>query len=207
MRRAWFALTALVVLVALVVQVSSTLATSGGRFPDPGARLVNLFCFFTIQSNVLVLLTTAVLVFRERPPVFWRVLRLDGVLSIAVTGVVYHLVLAGLYELHGAALLADVLLHTVSPLLCVAGWLVFGPRGLVTPRIVAWSTVYPLAWLAFTLVRGAVIDYYPYPFVDVATLGYARVALNCALVAVLFLGLGALALWLDRLLTRVREAA
>ena len=60
------------------------------------------------------------------------------------------------------------------------------------------SAIYPLAWLAFTLVRGAVIDWYPYPFVDVVAHGYARVAINCLVVAVLFVGLGFGALALDR---------
>jgi hypothetical protein len=52
--------------------------------------------------------------------------------------------------------------------------------------------------LAFTLVRGAAIDWYPYPFVDVVAHGYARVAINCLVVAVLFVGLGFGALALDR---------
>ncbi|MEJ2856129.1 MULTISPECIES: Pr6Pr family membrane protein [unclassified Saccharothrix] len=202
-RRGWFGFTALVVLVGLVVQILVTAGDSTGRFPDLGPRLFNVFCFFTIQSNVLVLVTSALLAANpDRPSTLFRALRLDGVLAIAVTGVVFHTVLKGLHALTGAAAFADFLLHTMSPVLCVIGWLAFGPRGAITGRVIGWSVVFPLAWLAFTLVRGAVIDWYPYPFVNVTALGYGRVLLNCAAVAVLFLALAAGALWLDRLMSR-----
>ncbi|CCH33898.1 Pr6Pr family membrane protein [Actinosynnema sp. NPDC047251] len=207
-RRLWFAFTALVVLVGLVVQVVVTSQNTAGRFPDLGPRLVNLFCFFTIQSNVLVLLTHALLAADpDRPSTLFRTLRLDGLLGIAVTGVVFHTVLKGLADLGGGAAFADFLLHTASPVLCVVGWLAFGPRGAITARVIGWSVVYPLAWLAFTLVRGAIIDYYPYPFVDVTELGYGRVAVNCLVISALFLALAYGALHLDRLLTRNRQPA
>ncbi|GAA0228732.1 Pr6Pr family membrane protein [Saccharothrix mutabilis subsp. mutabilis] len=202
-RRGWFGFTALVALVGLVVQVVVTAGDTTGRFPDLGPRLFNLFCFFTIQSNVLVLVTNALLAANpDRPSTLFRALRLDGVLAITVTGVVFHTVLKGLRELTGAAAFADFLLHTMSPVLCVIGWLAFGPRGAISTRVIGWSVVFPLAWLAFTLVRGAVIDWYPYPFVNVTVLGYGRVLLNCAGVAVLFLALAAGAWWLDRLMSR-----
>jgi hypothetical protein len=51
------------------------------------------------------------------------------------------------------------------------------------------SLIFPVLWLAFTLVRGAVIHWYPYPFIDVTRLGYPKAALNCVWVAALFLGL------------------
>ncbi|MBA3233238.1 MAG: Pr6Pr family membrane protein, partial [Propionibacteriales bacterium] len=78
----------------------------------------------------------------------------------------------------------------------------FGPRGLVRPRVVGLALVYPVAWLAFTLSRGALIGWYPYPFVDVTTLGYARVALNCVHITLLFLVLAAVAFGVDRVHSR-----
>jgi hypothetical protein len=46
--------------------------------------------------------------------------------------------------------------------------------------------------------RGAVIGWYPYPFIDVTRLGYAKVTLNCVWVALLLLGLAAVAVTADR---------
>jgi hypothetical protein len=36
--------------------------------------------------------------------------------------------------------------------------------------VLAWLA-YPAAWLGYTLIRGASVDWYPYPFVDVSQLG------------------------------------
>ena len=201
--RCWFALNALVVAVALAIQIPITAgAADGAFFTTPAARVGNLFTFFTILSNILVAVVCVALVLRRRDSVPFAVAWLDALLGITVTGIVYNTVLAGLRDLRGAEYLADRLFHTVSPLMFVLGWLLFGPRGLVRRRVVALALVYPLAWLAFTLVRGALIGWYPYPFVDVTTLGYGRVAVNSVLITALFLVLAAVAVGVDRLARR-----
>ncbi|OXM72169.1 MULTISPECIES: Pr6Pr family membrane protein [Amycolatopsis] len=201
--RVWFGLHALVVLAGVVMQLFVTSGVMGGRYESAAARMANVFAYFTIQSNLIVGFTGLLLAIRpHRTSTVFRTLRLDGVLAIAVTGIVFHLVLAGLQDLTGWAWVANLLLHTVSPLLGVLGWLLFGPRGAVTSRIIGWSAVYPLAWVAFTLVRGAIDGFYPYPFIDVTALGYPRVAVNCLVIAVLFVALAFGAMLLDRLLGR-----
>lgn len=204
--RAWWSLSTVVVVVAFVVQVPITAANETGFFDSPAARVANLFSFFTILTNLLVGITSATLAIRpEARGTLFRVLRLDAVLGITVTGIVFHTLLAGLRELHGAELFADHLFHTVSPIMVVAGWLMFGPRGLIDGRAVGYAVIYPLGWLAFTLVRGAVIGWYPYPFVDVSVLGYGTVVLNCVGITLLFVLLAAGAMVLDGLLARRAE--
>jgi hypothetical protein len=201
--RAWFAVTAVVVLTGIVVQLFVTAGVEDGHFRSLEGRLFNVFCFFTIQSNIILSVTSALLALRQdRRSLLFRVLRLDGVLCIAVTFMVFHVLLADLHELHGGAAVADFLLHTASPVLGVAGWLLFGPHGLVSRQVVAYALVFPLAWLAFTLVRGPIVDFYPYPFVDVPALGYVRALLNCVGVLALFLLLAAATAALDRVLLR-----
>ncbi|GAA3139557.1 Pr6Pr family membrane protein [Kribbella aluminosa] len=177
-----------------------------GFFTDNPERVFNVFAYFTIQSNLLLGGTALMLVMQpDRPEsTLLKTLRLNGVLCIAVTGIVYHTVLAGLGHLHGWAEVANFLLHTTAPVVGVLGWLLFGPRGTIDWRIVGWSVVYPLLWLVFTLIRGAFVGFYPYPFVNVDEHGYGRVLLNCLLVAVLFLALAAGANTLDRRLRRKR---
>ena len=153
--------------------------------------------------ELLVALTNAVFAVRPHTrSLLLRVARFDAVLAITVTGVVYHVLLAPLDHQVGAEAVANQLFHTVTPVLTVAGWLVFGPRGLVDRRVLALSVLYPVAWLVGTLVRGAVIGWYPYPFLQVGELGYGRVALNCAEITLLFLVLAACYAGIDRLLTR-----
>ncbi|TDD28111.1 F420-dependent oxidoreductase [Kribbella turkmenica] len=202
--RVWAGLTALIVAVGIVVQLFVTANGVEGFFPDNPDRVLNVFAYFTVQSNLLLGATTAVLALQPGRPqsALFRTLRLNGVLCIAVTGIVYHLVLAGLDELSGWGAFTNFLLHTAAPVAGILGWLLFGPRGRTDPRIVAWSVAFPLLWLMFTLVRGEFVGFYPYPFVDVGEHGYPRVLLNCLLVAVLFLALAAGATVLDRRLRR-----
>jgi hypothetical protein len=206
--RAWFGLTALVVVVGIVVQLFATADVENGRFAALHSRLFNVFCFFTVQSNVIVGATCLLLALRlDRRSVVFRVIRLDGLLGIVVTFLVFHLALSSLQELSGKAAVADFLLHSASPIMCAVGWLVFGPRGWVTWRVVWLSLIFPICWLVFTLVRGPIVSFYPYPFLDVDEHGYPRVLLNCLLVAILFVGLAALARVADQRLRRRGDVA
>ncbi|MGI8416629.1 MAG: Pr6Pr family membrane protein, partial [Nakamurella sp.] len=136
----------------------------------------------------------------------WRVLRMNAIIGITVTGLVAWFILRPLQNLQGAALLADQLLHIVSPAIAVIGWIVFGPRGRITTRVLWLSLIYPIGWLAYTLVRGAIVDWYPYPFIDVIQHRYPTVIVNCAVLAVGFIVLSFLALAADRGLSRLGKA-
>lgn len=63
-----------------------------------------------------------------------------------------------------------------------------------------------MCWLIFTLIRGEIVDFYPYPFVDVAALGYVRVLINCVWSSALYLGVAAGAVALDARLERSAHA-
>jgi hypothetical protein len=192
MARVWFGVTALTVLVGLVVQLWVTARATGGQFPTVGGRVVNLFCYFTIQSNVIVLVTCGLLAVRpQRTSTLFRVLRLDGIVAITVTFVVFQIALADLHDLTGGAAFADFMLHTAAPVLCVLGWLLFGPRQRGGLRLVVLAGIFPLGYLALTLIRGPIVDFYPYPFLDVGTHGYPRVLLNSVIIGLLFVGLAA----------------
>jgi hypothetical protein len=189
------------VLAGLITQLVATARLTHGHFHTSTERVLNVFCFFTILSNILYAKTSALLVIRpdRNGPVF-TALRLSGVLAMTITGVVYHVALRGLHELHGIAKFADVMLHTVAPILALVGWLIFGPRAKITGRVILLSAAYPVLWLVFTLIRGAVIDWYPYPFLDAHAHGYGRVSANCVLIAAFFLGMAATAAYVnDRL--------
>jgi hypothetical protein len=196
--RVWFAATAAVVLAGLVIQVPVAMDNEEGFFTTPATRGLNVFAFFTIQSNIILGVTSLLLAIRPiRPSTGFRVFRLIGVVAITLTFIVFHLALRQLQDLTGQAAVADVLLHTVSPVLGVAGWVVFGPRGQTSPRIVLLTLLFPAAWGVFTLIRGEIVGFYPYPFMNVTDHGYARVAVNLSLVGATFVGLAAGAHWLD----------
>ena len=199
--RVWFAATAGCVLAG--VMVNAIVAANGkpleGHFHSGLDRALNSFAYFTTQSNLLVGFAALLLALRlDRSSTVFRVLRLCGLVAITVTGIVFHAVLAQLLDLQSWARVGNDLVHTVVPAVAVVGWLMLGPRRLVSARVVWLSLIFPVLWLAFTLIRGSVIGWYPYPFIDVTKLGYGDVALNCVWVALLMLGLAAGAAAIDR---------
>ena len=203
--RATFAATALLVLVGVVVAVSLAIdGNSDEQFSDLAwSRALNVFAFFTVQSNLVVGVTCLLLALDpRRDSTTFRLFRLAGVIDILITGVVYQVALADLHELDGKAAVADQILHAIVPVVAVAGWLWFGPRGLATRADALRAVLVPLAWLVFTMLRGPVVDWYPYPFMDVTDLGYGRVLLNLLVVAVLFVALALGAVAVDRRLPR-----
>lgn len=205
--RWWFGATALAVFVGVGVQLPVSASADGGFFTEPWERVANTFAYFTVQSNLIVGITSLwLLLGRDDRATWFRVLRLLGVVNITLTFLVFHAVLRDLQDLTGQAAFADVLLHSVSPVLCVLGWVLFGPRGRLDRRVVALAPVYLLAWGAFTLVRGAVVGFYPYPFMNPDGKGYGRVTINLVIVTVVFVALCAAALAADRHLARRQRA-
>jgi hypothetical protein len=121
--RWWFGLTALAVFIGVVVNGVVAYRADNGFFSPGIARFFNTFAFFTVQSNILVGLS-CYLLFRDhiRESTWFRALRLSGLVGITITGIVYHWLLAGLHELRGMALVGDLIVHSVVPLIAVLGF-------------------------------------------------------------------------------------
>lgn len=187
--RWWFGTIAVVVAIALVIQIVLIFtggqdANSGANATGPiGTRLVRLFSFFTIQSNLFVLGTSIALFLSiRRDGRLWRVLRLDALLGIIITGLVYETILAPLVHLEGWALVATIGFHYISPWATLIGWLVFGPRPRMGWGVLVAAFIWPLLWLVYTFVHGAITGWYPYPFLDVTTIGLADSLRNSGVV-------------------------
>jgi len=200
--RVLHALLALAAVGGVALEVARALTEGPGDAGTVSERLVRLFSYFTIQSNLLVLVASALLAARPaRSGRVMAVLHLDALLCIAVTGVVYHTVLADAgVDLTPSGDLANFLLHTVTPIGTWVVWLLVGPRPRFGGATVAWSVAYPLAWIGYTFARGAATGWYPYPFLDAGALGLATAARNTAVVAVGFLVLAVLVRLVERVL-------
>ena len=207
--RAWHITTLVVAVFALLLQLflvarGETVLDSSAVTTPRTEQLRRLFSYFTIQSNILVAASMWLVVRDRTGSQLFRVLRLASLIGITVTGLVAAVALPPSPTYTPANLLCDRLLHVVVPLLTFVGWLAFGPRGKVTRADLLPSLAWPVLWLAATLALGPVVDWYPYPFLRVPTIGWGSTLLNCAAIAVLFLALAALALWADRRLSRSR---
>jgi len=186
--RAWHALLAAVICGALIAQVAMILTggadVNSGRVDTQFAlseRLVRLFSYFTIQSNLLVAaVAIAVAIDPARDGTWWRVLRLDALLGIATTGLVFAVALAPLLQLTGLNAVVSDCFHVVSPCMALLGWLLFGPRPRIGWQTVALSLIWPAAWVGYTFLHGALTGWYPYPFLNAAQIGYPAALGNTA---------------------------
>ena len=160
----------------------------------------SFFWFFTILSNIIAAVVASAVALGapdalRRPPI-----QSAAALYMAVVGLTYELLLRGLLTLHGLPLVADILLHDVATASFVLYWLFFTPKGSLRWTMpLAWL-VYPLGYFAYALLRGEATGRYPYPFINVATLGWPRTLVNAAMLTAGFLILGLLLVGVDRAL-------
>jgi len=207
--RAWHAVTASISLVSLLVQFVlivrgvNVLVDDTTGLPAAATRVLRFFSYFTVQSNVIVIVTTGMLTRDpERDGRWFRVARIAGLIGILVTFVVYLQALRPLLDLSGVAAVTDAGFHIVTPVLAVVGWVIFGPRPRFDRSTLLWSLVWPGVYFVYSLIHGAITGWYPYPFVDVVKIGYPLAMRNLAVVIVLLLAVGAVYVWLDRRLHR-----
>ncbi|TXN31971.1 Pr6Pr family membrane protein [Lacisediminihabitans profunda] len=154
----------LLVLSAIITQITDELLHDAFK---PG----EYFAYFTIESsliNVVVLLVAGVLAVRGRAETELLTSVRVAVLSYAViTAAVYNVLLRNIPSTgyHGVQWPNEVM-HVWVPILIVIDWL-FAPGRSRVGWVRLWLVVsYPLAWLAFTMLRGAVTGWYPYPFLE-----------------------------------------
>lgn len=188
----------LVIALSLIGQLAVVFSGRGAILDAAGLiaplpeRLLRFFSYFTIQSNLLAAGTALSLIQSPtRDGRLWRVLRADAIVGMTVTFIVYILVLRRIVHLEGAARLSDIGFHYVAPALTVVGWLAFGPWPRIDRSTLVRLLAWPVAYLAYVLMLGAASGWYPYPFITVSKLGYARVLLNAALVTLLLLAVAA----------------
>ncbi|WP_118976399.1 Pr6Pr family membrane protein [Taibaiella koreensis] len=173
-----------IVWFALVLQFA--LIPENPEIPAATA-IVNYFSYFTILSNILVALCLTASALGRRGFFLKPGTQTAIVIYIVIVGLVYNAVLRFQWAPKGMARLADELLHSVAPLLFLVYWLLFTSKEqLQWKHIPAWL-LFPLIYLGYTLVRGSLMHFYPYPFLDIDKLGYASAVLNCLWVTIAFI--------------------
>ncbi|MDP1684760.1 Pr6Pr family membrane protein [Hydrogenophaga sp.] len=195
-------LVALVAWVGVLLQLALSLQLAMANGKSVGDGLVIYLGFFTVLTNLLVAISLSWPLLRPHSaPGRW--LQRPGVnsaitVSIAIVGLAYHLLLRHIWNPQGLQWLADVTLHYAVPLLClVHWWFAVPPARMAWSAPLAWAA-WPLAYLAYALLRGVWLQSYPYPFIDVLALGYPQTLLNSAGLLVVFLLLGSVLVAISR---------
>jgi hypothetical protein len=205
-RRLCFAAVAALAWFALTVQVWLTIGNPANLPGTLAQRFNDLFSFFTVLSNLAVALTLTILVLAPQSMLGRRLARPSFFTGLAVAIVLvslgYELLLRGIWKPQGWTLVADTLFHDIVPLGFLALWVAFVPKGHLNARDLPAWLIYPGVYLGYVLVRGALTQRYPYPFLDVVGLGMGRTLFNASVLAVAIAVLGGLFLGADRWLAR-----
>ena len=209
----------LVVAVTIIAAIVAQLHTSIGFWAAKGGvdvpmHVWHFFSFFTIDSNILaaaVLLIGAYFLVRGSgpDPTWFNLLRASAVTYMAVTGIVYNLLLRGIELPQGSTVpWSNEVLHVVACVWLVVDWLFAPGRSPIAAGKLWKVLVFPIVWVAYTLVRGPLVAdtvygnafWYPYPFLNPETSaeGYFTVAFYVLLIAVAIGSTAAGVLWISR---------
>jgi hypothetical protein len=186
--RGYRALGAIAVLVAIAYQLQKGLAREGITTTD-------YFSYFTELSN---LIAAGVFLYgtlspqhpRSRTVELWRG---AAVVYILTTGIVYAVLLSGHIPVYPWV---NTVLHRVIPIAVALDWLIDPPHVRLRLRETLVWLAFPVLYVAYTLIRGAIVDWYPYFFVNPHRHGgYLLVAVDCTAITVGILGLIVAATW------------
>jgi len=172
---------------ALLLQLYLIIINRVASVPE---TIVRYFSFFTILTNILVAVSftqvylkgiAATGSFFTNP----KTLTATAV-YITIVGLIYNVILRFQWAPEGSAKVADELLHTLIPVAFIIFWLKFVPKqNIVWKNILPWL-IYPLLYITYTLLRGPLAQWYPYPFVDVINFGYNKVFIHCIFITLAF---------------------
>ncbi|WP_426042374.1 Pr6Pr family membrane protein [Brevundimonas sp. TWP2-3-4b1] len=197
--RGWRILFAIVGWVGLLAQYA--LSLDAGTRSVFGSTVV-FFSYFTVLTNLLVALAlTAPALFPDSRIGRWTAsegVRAAVAMYIAVVGLIYHTLLDATWNPQGLLVYVNQVLHTVMPIAFVLDWLLFVPKGRlrwIDP--VKWLA-YPLLYGLWTVIHGQLVGWYPYWFIDIGALGWARAGVNFTALLAFFLVLGLIVAAMDR---------
>jgi hypothetical protein len=194
--RSFAASTALLGWLALALQLLLSIQLTMANGQGAWVGVWTYLGYFTITTNVLAALALTAAAsgprgtishFFGRPDVHTAI-----AMSIAIVSAIYNLLLRQLWHPQGWQLAADMTLHDVMPALFLLHWWLAVPKQTLRWTQVFHWQVYPAAYFAYVLVRGASNGWYPYPFLDVTRLGYLRVVIDAVVVLLAFIAVALL---------------
>jgi hypothetical protein len=162
------------------------------------------FSYFTIETslmNIVVFIAGGILALRlSRDTELFTTVRMATLTYAIITAGVYNLLLRNVpYDGFQGLSWPNEVIHVWIPILIVLDWLISPGRPALSWRTLRIVMIYPVAWLTYSLLRGAVSNgIYPYPFLDPATAGWGSVIAYIVALSLVLLGLATLAIVYSR---------
>lgn len=183
-------------IVALVWQLYLSLVTRLVDGDSVLGVLAYFFTFFTILTNLFAVLCYLAWMTRSRWLAWFgtNFARSLAAGSIAMVSIYYIGFLAGIVE----PTLPGLYQHYVAPWLFVLWWVMTPGHGTLRYADLPRMLVYPLVYLIVVMIRGAIVNEYPYPILRANELGYGQVAINCLFMLAGFVVIYLVTIALDR---------
>ena len=133
------------------------------------------FSYFTIQTSLLAIVTLSVAGWsawtgRTETRVM-NIVRLSTVTFTIVVTLVYNMLLRGLPDAAADGdyvwpILPNEILHVWAAVFMLIDWILSSRRINLRIRTMFWVLVFPLAWLVYSIIRGLMVDWWPYWFIN-----------------------------------------
>ncbi|WP_429252450.1 Pr6Pr family membrane protein [Paraburkholderia sp. GAS333] len=177
---------AVIAWVALVAQANLTIDRTLARGLTVFDGLARMSSYLTNLTVLACAVCFACVAWRGHKSPVVRFFRQPTVVTAVVVymvfvGIAYNLLLRGYWSPTPLRRILNESLHSVLPMLSALYWVLFVPRFHLRWRHCLLWLVYPVAYLVVTFWRGSLSDFYPYPFINVDTLGVEHVLVNAAL--------------------------
>jgi len=183
--------------VAIVTEANPVARSLPGTF-------IYFWTFFTHLTNLWLVLTYASVLSGWRWLGWFRrpVVMASAAAFITLVMLYYHFMLAPTLTMEGALAVATWLLHYVAPVLYLAWWALFAPHGMLRFKHIGLMLLPGVGYVAWVLLRGAVVGEYPYDILDAGKFGYVAVAIGVAALLVAVTIFSVILVFADRQLAR-----
>jgi hypothetical protein len=184
---------------ALASQLDLLLTKAAEMRISTGAALVGYFSFLSIETNLLCAIVTSLAAVRPTFPFAGNRIWSALAVYLVTGGIIFAVTLRHVWAHNDLQVLANVLLHYVTPILYAAFWLMAAPKDHLRWRDPAIWLIYPFIYLVVVLLFGLKTGFYPYPLINLKILSAAKLAANLAALAASFLAVGMLIVAIGRL--------
>ena len=152
-------------------------------FPD---AFIYFWTYFTHLTNLWLIVTYVAVLSGWRWLAWFRTPVMMGSAAAFITLVMlyYHFMLAPSLRLEGALGVATYLLHYIAPILYLVWWTAFAPHGRLRFAYIPLMLLPGIGYVAWVLVRGALVNEYPYDILDAGRFGYLAVAIGVGVLLV-----------------------
>lgn len=157
---------------------------------NSGSSIVNFFSYFTNLSNLLaaivIIIGAVYLIIHRKLTVRDEIVRGTSVACMALVGIVFSVLLRNV-DLGHLLPWVNIVLHYIMPVVIMVDWLYQPPNTKLTFKQTLLWLIFPLLYLVYSIIRGAIVGFYAYPFFNpLKSGGYVGVTFYCIGIAITF---------------------